>query len=184
MSERLKKSSGRVSLLLKTAAMLLISAGFGFGGFSLASYYAKRISVIREILLMISVIETQLNYACLPVSDILNLLCESKRYENLGFLLKCRSETENGEPFPNAWKKSVQSEKELCRLLSDFTVHLERLGADIGSTDVSGQLRCCEYYRRIFESELALREETGKKYSKLFPALGLTLGISAAILMI
>ena len=164
--------------------MLLISAGFTLGGFGLANFYSKRISVIKEILLMISVIETQLNYACLPVSDILNLLCESQRFENLGFLIKCRTETENGEPFPSAWKKSVQSEKELCRLLSDYTVYLERLGADIGATDVSGQLRCCEYYRRIFESELAVREETGKKYSKLFPALGLTLGISAAILMI
>lgn len=170
--------------MIKTAAMLLISAGFIFGGFTLAALYSKRIIVIREILLMISVIETQLKYACLPVSDIMNLLCESDRFENLGFLVKCRSETENGEPFPSAWKKSVESEKELCRLLSDFTVYLERLGADIGSTDISGQLRCCDYYRRIFENELAAREESGKKYSKLFPALGLTLGISAAILMI
>ena len=170
--------------MLKTAAMLLISAGFTFGGFGISSFYSKRIEVIKEILLMISVIETQLNYACLPVSDILNLLCESERFENLGFLLKCRTETENGEPFPSAWKNSIKSEKELCRLISDFTVYLERLGEDIGSTDISGQLRCCEYYRRIFESELTVREETGRRYSKLFPALGLTLGISAAILMI
>ena len=73
---------------------------------------------------------------------------------------------------------------ELCRILSGALRHLTALGAEIGSTDLEGQLSCCEYYKNIFSAELENQQEKNKKYSKLFPPLGLLAGVSAAILMI
>jgi len=170
--------------LLKTAAVIFIAAGFAFGGKCLASFQIKKATVISDILLMLSVTETQLRYACLPVADLLAVLCENGKLESLGFIGKCREKVNSGEAFPQAWKESIEAEAELCRLLSDYCSYLIRLGADIGSTDLEGQLSCCEYYKQIFEKELAVREENNKKYAKLLPTLGLMLGISAAIIII
>lgn len=164
--------------------MILIAAGFALGGRWLAAYQSKRVAVFGDIIMMLTVIETQLRYACLPVSDLLRILSENKGLSELGFIRCTREKVCFGEPFPDAWRECVESETELCRMLSGSAAHLARLGTDIGSTDLEGQLSCCEYYRKIFEKELELQEEKSRRYTKLFPSLGLLVGISAAILIV
>ncbi len=134
--------------------------------------------------MMLSVVETQLRYACLPVSDLLRILSETDKLSSLRFIPCCKAKTDCGEAFPKAWKLAVESDYEFCALLGGHKKYLIQLGADIGATDIEGQLACCEYYKQIFEKELTLREENEKKYKKLFPLLGLMLGISAAIIVI
>ena len=170
--------------LIKYASMLLISTGFILGGMYFASFQSKKAELINDILLMLSVIETQLRYACLPVADLMRILCETEKLSGLSFLMICKEKLDKNESFPVAWKKSVEECGELCRLLGNHKDYLIRLGSDIGATDLEGQLGCCEYYKQIFKKELAVREESSKKYSKVFPALGLMLGISAAIIII
>lgn len=184
MWELPKKHLRQVIFLLKFAAMLFICAGFFIGGIHLASRQTSKTQVVRDILLMLSVTETQLRYACLPVSDLLRILCETDKLSELGFIAECRDAVALGEAFPKAWKRVIEEDCELCGLLGDIRNYLIQLGADIGATDIEGQLGCCEYYKQIFEKELVLREENEKKYVKLYPALGLMLGVSAAIILI
>ena len=170
--------------MLKYAAMLLILSGFLAGGMYLASLQSKKADVISDILLMLSVTETQLRYACLPVTDLMRILCETDKLCSLPFLVLCKDRLEKNDAFPDAWKKSVEECDELCRLLGNHKEYLIRLGSDIGATDLEGQLNSCEYYKQIFKKELVTREENSKKYSKVFPALGLMLGVSAVIIII
>lgn len=170
--------------MLKFVSMLLIAAGFFSGGMYLASRQTKKSRVISDVLLMLSVVETQLRYACLPVSDLLRMLSETDKLSSLAFIAKCKEKTDCGEAFPMAWKQAVENDYELCALLGEYKNYLVQIGADIGATDIDGQLGCCEYYKQIFEKELVLREENEKKYTKLYPTLGLMLGVSAAIIII
>lgn len=162
----------------------MIAAGFALGGRWLAAYQSKRVALIGDIILMLNVIETQLKYACLPVSDLLRVLSENSGLSDLEFIRCTRERVCFGQPFPEAWRECIESEPELCRMLSGSAHYLTRLGADIGSTDLDGQLSCCEYYKKIFEKELELQEEKSRRYSKLFPSLGMLVGISAAILIV
>lgn len=170
--------------MLKLAAMLLLGAGFVFGGKCLATRYVKKTELISDILLMISVIHTRLNYDCLPVPDLLRVLTSTDKLKNLRFIRECIEMLGAGMPFPTAWKNAVEADPEFCLMLDNCKPNLIQLGEDMGTTDVEGQLACCEYYRQIFEKELADREENSKKYSKLYPSLGVMLGIAAAIIMI
>lgn len=180
----MKRRLRQVILLLKYASMLLISTGFMLGGIYLSSVQKKKTDIISDVLLMISVTETQLRYACLPVTDLMRILCETEKLSTLTFLAACKDRLDKNEAFPDAWKRSVEECGELCRLLGGHKDYLIRLGSDIGATDLEGQLNSCEYYKQIFKKELAVREENSKKYSKVFPALGLMLGVSAAIIII
>lgn len=170
--------------LLKLASMLLFFGGFICAGRFFASRHIKKAELIGDLMLMLSVIKTRLRYDCLPVPELLRVLCGTDKLKNLHFISDCAERVENGEAFPSAWKNSVESDGELCLLLDNCKAYLIQLGEDIGATDVEGQLGCCEYYEQFFGKELALREENGKKYAKLYPSLGAMLGIAAAIIII
>lgn len=139
---------------------------------------------MADLILMLSVIKTRLRYDCLPVPELLRVLCGTDKLKNLRFIPECTQRVENGESFPSAWKNSIEADGEFCLLLDNCKAYLIQLGEDIGATDVEGQLGCCEYYEQFFEKELAVREENEKKYAKLYPSLGAMLGIAAAIIII
>ncbi|MBQ8763637.1 MAG: stage III sporulation protein AB [Clostridia bacterium] len=170
--------------MLKAAAMVLLAVGFSLAGRWAAAMQKKRVSVISEILLMINVVESRLRYSHLPVSDLLRVLNENTGLSKLGFIKNCREKVCFGEPFPAAWQECVEAETELCRLLPESSKHLASFGADIGSSDLESQLSGCEYYKQIFSAELELEREKSQRYTKLFPSLGLLLGISAAIMIV
>lgn len=170
--------------MFKITAMILFAAAFSLAGKWAASLQEKRVAVTGEIMLMINIVESRLRYSHLPVTDLLRILCDSTGLTELGFIKGCRERVCFGEPFPDAWKNSIEAETSLCRLLPDTTKNLAAFGADIGTTDLESQLSGCEYYKRIFSAELDIQREKSMRYKKLFPPLGLLLGISAAIMII
>lgn len=170
--------------MFKITAAVLIAAAFACAGGYFASLDKKRAETLEDILLMLSITETQLRYSRMPVSDLLKNLCENNALGGLGFLKKCRELLCFGESFSSAWKKSIEASSELKRLLPETYDNLLVLGDEIGATDIEGQLSCCEYYRSVFSRVLTEREEKSKRSLKLFPPLGLLLGISAALFII
>lgn len=170
--------------MLKIMAMLLFAVGFSLAGKWAASVQQKRVTLTGEIMLMINIVESQLRYSHLPVTDLLRVLCDNSGLSELCFIKNCRERVCFGEAFPIAWRESIEAETELCRLLPDASVYLAAFGSDIGSTDLESQLSGCEYYRQIFDGELHLQREKSKKYNRLFPPLGILLGISAAVIII
>ncbi len=164
--------------------MVFIALGFSIFGFYVASIYEKKVEILDSIVMMLSVMRTQLRYSCIPLASLLSHLEENRKIYGLGFISACKKETENGESFPESWRRCIENEKELCKLIPDALPYLFQIGEDLGSTDLEGQLSCCEYYENVFRKELAEKEEQSGKYSKLFPTLGIMLGISAVILII
>lgn len=162
----------------------MIASGFALGGRYFAAFQKKRVTLLGTVILMVSSAETRLRYACLPVADLLKSLNENTALSELKFIKICREKVCFGEAFPDAWKESIEGETELCRLLGKSAKNLVSMGAELGSTDLDGQLSCCEYYKKLFECDLEEQREKSGRYSKLFPSMGILLGISAAILII
>ncbi|MBQ4626875.1 MAG: stage III sporulation protein AB [Clostridia bacterium] len=170
--------------MLKIAAAVLIAAAFGSAGRYYAYLEKKRVQTLREVLMMISVTQTRLKFSRLPVSELLKSLSENSALSGLGFLKTCRELLSFGDSFSSAWKKSLDQSFEMKKLLPEAYENLLVLGDEIGATDLEGQLSQCEYYKKLFEGILEEREEKSKKSARLFPSLGLLLGISAALFII
>lgn len=171
-------------LMFKITAMIMIASAFAVAGKCFAVFYQKRVSVLETVILMITSGESRLRYSCLPIGDLLRILNENETLSELHFIKTCREKVCFGMDFYSAWKESIESETEFCRLLGKSAKSLISMGSELGSTDLEGQLSCCRYYKKIFESDLGEQREISMKYSKIFPSLGLLLGVSAAILII
>lgn len=170
--------------LIKTAAALAVALGFALAGKCTAMFYTGRVRVIREALLLISAAETGIRYSHFTVRELLRELEKNGGFAYLDFMGDCRRLLDSGEPFPSAWRKSIEERGELCILLGEAAEYLKALGSDIGATDVEGQLTSCAYCKRMLTEELERREEKNRKSVRLFPLLGVMLGISAAIMII
>lgn len=170
--------------MVRIAAVALVATGFSLLGFYLASVYGKKTEILGDIVMMIGIIGTQLRYARLPLLSMMRFLEENNALNSLVFVEECRRMVENGETFRISWRKSIENEKELCRLIPESLNYLIQFGENLGTTDLEGQLSCCGYYERVFRKVLEEKEEQSKKYSKLFPTLGVMLGVSAAILIV
>lgn len=170
--------------MIKITAVSFIVFGFAVSGFYFSSVYEKKTEILNSVVSMVTAVKTQLRYAHLPVSSILVFLQENRSANSLRFISECSERMGSGESFADLWQKSIENEKELCKLIPESVPHLIRFGRSLGTTDLEGQISCCEYYERIFAEELNEKTEQCKKYSKLFPTLGIMLGISVAIMII
>ena len=171
-----------MNCLVRLLASLLIALSLALGGSYLAWLDAEKVLRVRSILQMINVIETRLRFCATPVSELLTLI-EASDCKGLDFVKNCKTAMENGEPFFLAWELSIKSDRFLTKLMPEETQKLIDMGADIGVTDIEGQLSCCGYYGQIFTGFLEANEEKSKRSSKLFPPLGILMGISAAIFL-
>ncbi len=168
--------------MVRLFASVLIALSLALGGSYLAWIDTEKVSRVRSILQMINLIETRLRFCATPVSELLEM-AEASNCKGLGFVRVCRISVENGEAFFSAWEHSIKEDRFLSKLMPDEAGKLVDMGADIGVTDIEGQLSCCGYYRQIFEDFLSVNEEKRKRSSKLFPPLGILMGVSAAIFL-
>ncbi len=168
--------------LLKLFSAFLVASAFACAGIYYSVLEKQRVAVLKDVLAMLSFVETQLHYIRIPVSELMKNLSESSVTSNLKFIRKCSEMLEEGFAFSVAWKVSIES-SELKKMLPEAYKSLALLGDEIGSTDIEGQLSCCEYYKQIFSAMLSECEEKCKRNTKLCPPLGLLLGISVAIMI-
>ena len=169
--------------MIKITAIIFLALGFSLSGYCLSSVYAKRVEILGDIVMMLEIIQTQLRYARLPLSSLLTLL-ENEKKTGLVFVSVCGKLMRSGKTFPDSWRMSIENDRNLCSMLRGVLPHLIRFGESLGTTDLEGQLSCCEYYEHIFRKELEEKEEQSRKYSGLFPTLGIMLGVSAAIIFV
>ena len=59
---------------------------------------------------------------------------------------------------------------------------LTAFGETLGTTAIEGQLASCDMYTALLGESLACARNDMKKYSKLFPALGVLFGIAVLVI--
>ena len=166
--------------MIELLACTAVAAGFFLAGRYIAFLHLEKTQVMKDMVEFISFFETKLRFAAPPVSDIIRSSCGRSGRLN-GFAEACAAAVSQGEPFPTAWNEALDSEKELCRLIGKAKDEVIAFGAELGTTDLQGQLSCCDYYKHIFCSEYEKRNFESERSAKLFPTLGAMLGVLTII---
>lgn len=129
---------------------------------------------------MLSAAENRLVSCRLPLKELAEALAFGERYP--GFIADCAYLCSNGEAFPDAWKISI------CRSADFFDKRIAesllRLGDELGKTEIDGQISAIVLCRKELTELLEEEEEKRKKYSGIFPTLGILAGIWAVIILL
>ena len=84
----------------------------------------------------------------------------------------------------DAWKKAIEeSQDKLSFNKEDFTA-IETLGRMLGNTDVEGQVSQIELTEKLIEDQIENAKIEKQKNTKLYKTLGVTVGLTAVILLL
>ena len=154
-------------------ALALILAGFVAGRMRTGRLQARR-TFLRDMQGFLSSLSTALRF---QGTDIFRSVSSS------GGLFAAAHRQDN-EPFDTMWERVTSGFPRRYALNAQDVSLLRELGAQLGKTDVEGQLQHIELYRTLFAKQLASAEEDVRQKAKLYQTLGLFVGVSAAIVLL
>ena len=114
----------------------------------------------------------------LPLRQIIDKYCG-----DMDLLWQCHLLLKTGKSFDEAWKSGVAAGTKGSGLKLKDKRLIEQFGAELGHTDIEGQIAHCEVTAKLLEEQIEQAREEKKKKSKLFSMLGLFFGTGVALLI-
>lgn len=140
---------------------------------------------VRELECSISLVEAmkaELRFTLAEPSALLHELIKREWAGSLPFLKRCDDFCRRGDPFPLAWAKSIDAEKNMTMTPADME-NLEILGETLGSTGLEGQIDQLALIRDRLQSQLEDAKEQYQTSGRLYRSLGVLGGIALVILL-
>ncbi len=137
-----------------------------------------RVETLETFLKVIRLMETEMRFHALPLRQIVEKHCG-----DMELLRQCHLQLEIGKSFDMAWKSGVEAGTGGSGLKSKDKSLIERFGAELGHTDIEGQIAHCEVTAKLLEAQIEQAREEKKKKSRLFSMLGLFSGTGIALLI-
>ncbi len=166
----------------KWIGAILIIAGCGGFGFSLAAAHRRELQLLRQLLRGLQYMQCELKYRLTPLPE----LCRQTGKETGGILrhifstmareLDSRTLPDPGDCMDAAIKNCRET------LPGNLRKLLIRLGRSLGRFDLNGQLRGLEGICRACEEELVVLNKTKDIRLRNYQTLGLCAGAALAIL--
>lgn len=156
--------------------LLLIASSFSAG-----VLLAKRLHRRRDFLLhfqaFLHVLRTQMRY---QGSDIFSLAdaCAGQTH----FILKPEKNTD--QSFEKCWGEAIDRIPRIYALSADDLTLLRACGAQLGKTDLEGQLNHLDLMESRLKQLILDAEENIEKKTRLYKTMGFFVGASAAILLL
>lgn len=162
-------------LLLKILGCSLMVLTGTAAGWSCAMRLKRRRDFLRKLRGFLSTLTTALRYQS---GDIYRLTAASARQADLPLV------PENADkPFMQEWEKLVSRLPRSFSLTEQDIALLLRLGAQLGKTDLEGQLRHLALTATELDALIAESESLLSQRSKLYKTMGFFVGASSAILL-
>ncbi len=143
-----------------------------------------RVKQLEATCIMLSIIRTRLQYSCCTVNELIEELDYRDDISVLRFIRPCAKECRNSVDFPVAWRNALGDKSNTDSLKSEDIDSLISFGETLGTTALEGQLSCCDLYKAVINENLISAKNNMKKYSKLFPALGILIGAAISVIVI
>lgn len=165
--------------------MKYIVAGVIFVICTLTGYnYGNKLTANTEkmshVLLFLTFCENELTYLHASSSVILKNFTKQNE-SSLLFIDDCLNLIEYHD-FPEAWCESIKNNKDgfdksSVELLKNF-------GKKIGTSDIENQIQIIKYYIFLFEEKFEKAKQIEKANRKLYIMLGITSGLTIAIMLL
>ena len=170
-------------MYIKWIGSVLIVAGCGGVGISLAGYFKKEHQLLQGMLSLLCFLECQLQYQLTPLPELCRQAGRAcggileEVFLNFSRELDWQNSPDTDSCMAEAIRKSRSVPERVKKLL-------RRMGTTLGRFDLPGQLQEFQQLRTLCEQELSQLSETLEPRVKMSRTLSLCLGVAAAILLI
>lgn len=158
-------------------AVLLIASSFSVG-LSMSKSLYRRKQFIKSFIVFIDSLATHIRYNTDDIFRLVSICSDCEELKCFEFFSK-----PNSESFEKIWSKSVLTIPRAYALTKADTDLILQFGAQLGKTDIEGQIKHIKLYRGFFEKQLGEAEEAITKKSKLYKTMGLFAGSAVALMM-
>jgi len=144
----------------------------------------RRIDMLSLFERFLQGLSERIRYTAMSVADVLRLLAEMPEFSTFLLLQETVKHLSVDGEFRAAWRAAAM---EQCRVwaLSEQETNLFLDFADgLGTADIVGEVRHCEYYSRRIRECLEERKEEARARGGLYMALGFCGGSAVALLLL
>ncbi|MCR4563765.1 MAG: stage III sporulation protein AB [Clostridiales bacterium] len=151
-------------------------------GTAIRSRMKKRIALLRKILILLDITESQISFVNTDIISLLTILTNNKNLSELGFLNDCLTGIQSNISFDEAWNNAVNSFK--SALNEEDKSFLISFGSQLGKSDINGQKSNCELHKLQLECRIDDAREKYKKRGNLYFNLSVLTGVLIVIVLI
>ncbi|MFD2672759.1 stage III sporulation protein SpoIIIAB [Marinicrinis sediminis] len=172
--------------MLHILGSLLILGACTMAGFYQAAIIAKRPRQIRELMLHIQRLETEINYGMTPMPEAIQRIVQTSK-PPVGDIFKAISDSLSSPDCPSlktAWERGVRQVWGVTTMRLPEREAFERLGQTLGISHRADQMKYLQLAIQQLAAEEDLARAEQQKYEKMWKSLGVLTGILLVILFV
>lgn len=170
-------------MLTQTLGKCLLLLGTAAWGASRAVHLKKRVQCLRDVLTALEILERELSFSLLPISELLSRAAEGTRGEVQAFLISCaiifREQEEESRTV--LWRRNLEKAG-MPLTPEDISIFME-VGEILGRYDEDSQKAALIRLRARLEENLQRAREEAERMGKVYGTLGMTVGLFLWILL-
>lgn len=163
---------------------LIIIAACGGMGLIFAHRIRRRPQELRECLLALSLLDTEIFWGSTPLPEAFSILKERLDGPWRGFFGELEDRLLQGESANSAWKNAIVKQKSNFCLQADDWLVIRDLGKGLGRSDRQEQHKQLELMQHQIASIKELAGNWAEKQAKMWSYLGFLIGIAGVIFLI
>ncbi len=167
-----------MSLIVKIIGSVLIITASVSVGWSKSKQLSNRKVFLQEFIAFLTTLSTNFRFNSADIFTLTALSLGEKLAANISFA------NPQNLSFEQIWQMQIKILPRSYSLKKQDISLLNEFGAELGKTDVEGQLKHIELYKSLFTKQLYEAEELIVQKSKLYKTLGLFVGISIVLVII
>ncbi|MCI8587475.1 MAG: hypothetical protein HFJ49_02550 [Clostridia bacterium] len=169
---------------IKWTSLILIFLLVTLLGSIIAKKYKNRVKQLKELKVVLNIIETKIKFTQQPLTEIFKEIANSeKNNKSVNMIFKETVKNMQEECFEQVWNKAILSTKSKLDLTDEDINIIEGMGKTLGTTDIEGQVKEIEIIKEFIDSQIEKAEEERKKNEKMYKMLGGIAGIGIVIIL-
>lgn len=170
--------------IIKWTSLMLIFLLVTLLGNIIAKKYKNRVKQLKEIKVILNMIETKIKFTQQPLTEIFKeIVSTEKKNRSVNIIFKEASQNIENKSFEQAWSEAIAKTKEKLDLSEEDINIIEGMGKTLGTTDIEGQVKEIEIVKEFIDSQIQKAEEERKKNEKMYKMLGGIAGIGIVIIL-
>lgn len=172
---------GVIMIILKYISLLMIMVISTYIGTTIAKKYGTRLKELKEIQRALHIFEEKIKFTYEPIPDVFKEISE-KCINSISEIFLKASKNMKIMSAGVAWENALEESN--TNLTSDDIDVLKGMSKMLGRTDLDGQVSEIRLTEKFIDTKIeeALLEKT--KNEKLYKTLGVTIGLTIAIILV